>query len=80
MDSFLGALVAAGVAWLSIAIAALLPVPVPVRRLRWAGALSIGLVGLIAMGLPVPSWLPVAALVGGLLVGLLLPAPASQQP
>jgi hypothetical protein len=80
VDPLLGGLVAAGVAWLSIAVAALLPVPVPVRRLRWAGALSIALVGLLAMGLPIPAWLPVGALAAGLLLGLVLPGPAAQQP
>jgi hypothetical protein len=80
VDSLLGALVAAGVAWLSIAVAALLPVPLPVRRLRWAGAASIALVGLTAMGLPVPAWVPVAALAAGLALGLALPGPSSQQP
>lgn len=76
MDPLLGALVAAGVAWLSIALAALLPLPVPVERLRWAGACSIALVGLMALGVPLPAWSPLAVLAGGLLASLVRPAPA----
>lgn len=80
MDPLLGALVAAGVAWVSIALAAVLPLPVPVHRLRWAGAASLALVGLIAMGVPLLAWMPLAVLAAGLAVGFALPAPAAQQP
>jgi hypothetical protein len=79
VDSLLGALVAAGVAWFSITLAAVLPIPIPLHRLRWAGAASLALVGLIAMGVPLPTWAPLAVLVVGLAVGF-LPRPASQQP
>jgi len=66
MDPLTGALVAAGVAWVSILLAALLPVrPSFVRRLRGAGAVSLLLVGLALLGAPVPGALPLFVLAAG---------------
>jgi hypothetical protein len=80
VDPLLGALVAAGAAWLSIAVAALLPWPLPVRRLRWAGAASIALVGLMALGVPLPPWVPLAVLACGLAASLVRSTPAAEPP
>ena len=66
MDSLTGAVVAAAVAWASIVAAAVLPVrPAFLRRLRVAGAASLGLVGLAAFGVPVPGAVPLFVLAAG---------------
>ena len=66
MDPLTGAVVAAVVAWLSIVAAAVIPVrPAFLRRLRGAGAASLGLVGLAAFGLPVPGYVPLFVLGAG---------------
>ncbi len=83
MDSLAGAIVAAGVAWISILLAALLPVPAfAFTRLRWVGGAAIGLVALALVGVPVPGYLPPVVLIGGAALALLWPrarpaAPAS---
>jgi hypothetical protein len=75
MDSLTGAAVAAGVAWASILLAALLPIPAfAFQRLRWVGGAAIGLVALALVGLPVPGYLPPATLIGGTGVALAWPA------
>lgn len=54
------------VAWGSILVVALLPVPrATVRRMRGAGALSLAFVGLGAIGAPVPAWVPLFVLAAG---------------
>ncbi len=69
MDPLTGALLAAGVAWLSIVLAAVLPVPRRAfERFRWVGSGSIALLGAIAVGVPLPSVLPAAVLAGGVVV------------
>ena len=74
MDSLAGAIVAAGVAWVSILLAALLPIPAfAFERLRWVGGASIGLVALALVGVAVPVYLPPAVLIGGAAVALAWP-------
>lgn len=76
MDSLAGAIVAAGVAWVSILLAALLPIPAfAFTRLRWVGGAAIGLVALALVGVPVPGYVPVAALVLGAALALAWPKP-----
>lgn len=66
MDSLTGAIVAAVVAWASILLAAVLPIPgYAFTRLRWVGGVAIGLVALALVGLPVPGYLTPVVLVGG---------------
>lgn len=74
MDSLTGAAIAAGVAWLSILLAAVLPIPAfAFARLRWVGGGAIGLVALALVGVPVPGYVPVALLVGGSALALAWP-------
>lgn len=76
MDGLVGAAIAAGVAWASILLAAVLPIPdAAFTRLRWVGAAAIGLVALALVGVPVPGYLPPAVLVGGAAVALAWPRP-----
>ena len=76
MDPLVGAIVAAVAAWASIAAAALLPLRIPARRLRWVGAASIAAVGLAALGVPVPAWGALAILAVGVLGAAVLPTRA----
>ena len=74
MDVMIGADVAAAVAWASIVLAAVLPIPsFAFARLRWVGAAAIGLVALALVGLPVPGYAPPAVLIGGAGVALAWP-------
>lgn len=74
MDSLTGAVVAAAAAWASILLAAVLPIPAfAFARLRWVGGAAIGLVALALVGVPVPGYLPPAALIGGAGVALAWP-------
>ena len=71
MDTLTGAVVAAVAAWLSIVAAIVLPVPDRVfRRLRWAGAATVAVVGLSLAGLPLPAEAPAAILGIGLAVAV----------
>ena len=73
MDGLTGALVAALVGWLSIVAASLLRLPGPVlARLRVAGGASLAGIALALLGVPVPAWVPVALLAGGVAAGLLV--------
>lgn len=66
MDSVTGAAIAAGVAWLSILVAAVLPIPAfAFERLRWVGGAAIGLVALALVGVPVPAYVPAGVLLAG---------------
>lgn len=66
MGSLTGAVIAAAVAWASILLAVVLPIPEYVfRRLRWVGAASLAIVGFTMMGGQAPSWTPAAVLVTG---------------
>ena len=82
MDSLAGAIVAAGVAWASILLAALLPIPAfAFERLRWVGGASIGLVALALVGVAVPGYLPPAVLIAGAAAALAWPhRPAASAP
>lgn len=83
MDSLAGAIVAAGVAWVSILLAALLPIPAfAFLRLRWVGGAAIGLVALALVGVAVPGYLPPAVLIGGAALALAWPhrRPAAPAP
>ncbi len=73
MDSLIGALVAAAVAWLSIVAAAVFPVPLDLGWLRRLGAVSLALLGILALGAPVPGWLPLAVLGLGLAAAMVSP-------
>lgn len=74
MDSLTGAAIAAGVAWLSILLAAVLPIPAfAFERLRWVGGGAIALVALALVGVPVPGYVPVALLVAGSALALAWP-------
>lgn len=75
MDSVTGAAIAAVVAWASILVAAVLPIPARAfARLRWVGGAAIGLVALALVGVPVPGYLPPAVLIGGTCAALAWPA------
>lgn len=75
MDSLTGAAIAAVVAWASILLAAVLPIPAAAfERLRWVGGAAIGLVALAMVGVTVPGYLPAAVLVGGTSAALAWPA------
>ncbi len=74
MDSVTGAIVAAVVAWASILLAALLPIPsYAFARLRWVGGIAIGLVALALVGLPVPGYVAPVVLVGGAIAAFTWP-------
>lgn len=74
MDSLTGAIIAAAVAWGSILLAAVLPIPsYAFERLRWVGGVAIGLVALALVGFPVPNYVPPATLVGGAVVSFAWP-------
>lgn len=74
MDSLTGAIVAAAVAWASILLAAVLPIPAyAFTRLRWVGGVAIGLVALALVGLPVPGYLTPVVLVGGAIAAFAWP-------
>lgn len=81
MDGLTGAAIAAGVAWASILLAAVLPIPTfAFQRLRWVGGGAIALVALALVGVPVPGYVPVALLIGGSALALAWPrrpAPSS---
>jgi hypothetical protein len=78
MDGLIGAAIAAGVAWASILLAAVLPIPDYLfARLRWVGGVAIGLVALALLGVPVPSYAPPVALIGGAAGALAWPRPAA---
>lgn len=68
MDPVTGALVAAAVGWASILAVVKLPVTrlVPPERLRVVGAVTLGVVGLSALGLPVPRTSPLGLMVLGM--------------
>lgn len=81
MDSLTGAIVAAAVAWASILLAALLPIPsYAFARLRWVGGIAIGLVALALVGLPVPGYVAPVALVGGSIAAFAWPHRAQPRP
>lgn len=74
MDSLTGAIIAAAVAWASILLAAVLPIPgYAFTRLRWVGGVAIGLVALALVGLPVPGYLTPVVLVGGAIAAFAWP-------
>lgn len=69
VDPLAGALVAALAGWLSILVAVHAPsLGLPVKRLRVLGGLTIGLFGLLVLGVPMPAYLPVAVFAGGVIV------------
>jgi hypothetical protein len=79
MDALTGAAIAAGVAWISILAAASLRLPPRfIRRLRYAGAGSIAVVGAAAMGLPIPAFAAPLILAAGT-AWAAMPAPACAQ-
>ncbi len=68
MDPLIGAAIAVVVAWLSILLAVALPWRPPIKGLRRAGALALVVVALMIWGVPIPGWLPLVVLVGGVTV------------
>lgn len=75
MDTVTGALVAAGIAWLSIWAAIALPRlrrPPDPRLLRAAGGAAIAVLGLQVMGLPLPTWSPLVLLAGGFMIAVII--------
>lgn len=68
MDPVIGALIAATVGWTSILAAIFLPVEQVVRakRLRTVGAVTLALIGLSALGVPMPDQAPLGFLAVGL--------------
>lgn len=81
MDPLIGALVAATVAWLSILVAVILPAGrLPTGPVKILGGLSILLLGLMVLGVAVPSMVPLAFLGGGILGVWLTTPPASVRP
>lgn len=75
MDAVTGALIAVGVAWLSILIAVRIPLPAQWRSptgVRRLGGLTIALFAAQVLGLPVPVWVPLAVFFGGLAILLLV--------
>ncbi|MGB0652885.1 MAG: hypothetical protein ACPGQL_06765 [Thermoplasmatota archaeon] len=68
MDPLIGAAIAAGVGWGSIALVALLPGRdlVPPAALRTVGALTIGLMAVAVVGLPLSTGVILGFLIGGL--------------
>jgi hypothetical protein len=76
VDAVTGALIAAGVAWLSIWLVIAFPparrVRVDRRVVRGAGAATIGLFGLEVLGLGIPLWVPLAVLGGGLVLAVVI--------
>jgi hypothetical protein len=71
MDSFVGALLAAAVGWTSIVLASVAPVSRDrLPALRLAGGASLGLVALVVVDVPVPSWLGLLVIAIGLAVAL----------
>ena len=84
MDPLMGAAVAGAAGAISIVAAAVLPVRVlDGRILRLAGAASIALMGVVALGLPLPPLAPLVVLLAGLsaafAVAMLRP-PSAQRP
>lgn len=69
MDPVTGALVAAAVGWTSILAVVVAPIDrvVAPERLRAVGALTLGLVGLSALGVPLPDATPIGLMTVGLL-------------
>lgn len=69
MDPVTGALVAAAVGWTSIVAVVVAPIDriVAPERLRAIGALTLGLVGLSALGAPLPETTPIGLMTVGLL-------------
>ena len=85
MDALMGAAIAGAAGAVSIVAAALLPTRLlDSRVLRLSGAVSIALMGAVALGVPMPSAAPLALLVCGLVAAfvkpMLRPAPAAQRP
>ena len=63
MDNFVGALLAAGAAWVSIVLASAVPVSRDrLPALRLAGGISLGVVALVVVGLPIPAWVGLAVI------------------
>lgn len=76
MDPVTGALVAAAVGWASIVAVVVAPLErvIAPERLRAVGALTLGLVGLSALGAPLPDATPIGLMTVGL-VGAALERP-----
>lgn len=66
MDPLVGAAIAAGAAWLSIIAAAWVPIRFDIKRVRIAAAAGLAMIGLIALGLPLPAWAPLLVVAAGL--------------
>jgi hypothetical protein len=69
----IGGLVALAVGWGSILVAVRLPVERWLRAqdLRRAGGASLTALGLLVLGVPIPTWGPLVVLVGGVMIGAL---------
>ena len=76
MDAVTGALVAAAVAWASIWIVVTLPdrpwLSIDGLSMRIAGAGGIALVALGLLGIPLPAWLPLLWMGGGLVIATII--------
>ncbi|HLF17198.1 MAG TPA: hypothetical protein VI796_07200 [Candidatus Thermoplasmatota archaeon] len=71
MDPIVAVSLALAAVWLAIVAVALLPLRgLAYRRFRWAGAGAMGLVGAVAVGLPVSPFLPSLVLVLGALAAV----------
>lgn len=70
MDPLTTAALAGLVGWLSIAVVVHAPRGRSAPGLRRWGAVTIALLGASVLGVPMPAWLPLAVLAGGVLVSL----------
>lgn len=68
MDPLIGAAIAVVIAWASIVIAVAVPWRPPIKGMRRAGAAALIVVALMIWGVPMPGWLPLVVLVGGVTV------------
>lgn len=72
MESWVGGLIAATVAWGSILLVIRLPSrDLDVDKLRLVGSITIGLFGLQVLGLPIPGWAPLVVFGFGFAVVLI---------
>lgn len=79
MEPIIGAVIAGTVAWLSILAAVSLPGGrLPTRPVKVIGGLAIALLGLMVVGVSLPSIVPLVFLGGGILGVWLTATPQSQ--
>ncbi len=63
-----GALVAAGVGWLSVVAVVFAPrVAIPTQPIRVIGGITIVMLALMVLGVPMPSYVPLVFLMAGVL-------------